>query len=80
MTTTDQQAVTVARGRVTYRAAIHECIRTHREQGDMIGAHAISAMYSRPRSEHRKFADYQTQAVRDVCLNAVSFAEQESAA
>jgi hypothetical protein len=68
------------RTRMTYKAAIYECIRTHREQGDMIGAHAISAMYSRPHSEHRKFAAYQKQSVRDVCLNAVAFAEQESAA
>ena len=66
--------------KMSYRAAIHECLRAHRQQRDHIGADAISAMYSRPRSEHRKFATYQKQAVRDVCLNAISFAEQEAAA
>lgn len=65
---------------MSYRAAVHECLRVHRQQQDHIGADAISAMISRPRSEHRKFASYQKADLRDVCLNAVTYAEQEATA
>lgn len=63
----------------TYFAAASECAAMHRAHRDRIGADAISVMLSRPRPEHRKFANYQREDIRDVCLNAISYAEQESA-
>jgi len=63
---------------MTYLAAVHECISAHAQHRDRIGADAISAMLSLPRSQHRKYAAYQRKDIKDVCLNAIEYAEQES--
>jgi len=56
------------------------CALEHKQSRDIIGARAIAVMLNKPRSEHREFADRQRSDIRDTCLNAIAFAEQESQA
>lgn len=65
---------------MTYNAAMNVCALEHKQSRDVIGARAIAVMLAKPRDEHREFAERQRGDIRDTCLNAIAFAEQESRA
>lgn len=64
---------------MTYTAAMSVCAFEHKQNSDFIGARAIAVMINKPRNEHREFAESQRADIRDTCLNAIAFAEQEGA-
>ena len=65
---------------VFYRLAIRDCLEAHRAHGDMIGENALSTMLSLPSSDHKAFALRRFNYAREVCLNAIDYANQDALA
>jgi len=63
-----------------YFTAMKVCAVEHKRSHDVIGARGIAVMINKPRNEHREFAERQRADIRDTCLNAIAFSEQESEA
>jgi hypothetical protein len=65
---------------VAYNAAIKDCYDSHCENNDSQGADALAAMRALHRKEHQQFAKRRRGYPKQVCLNAIAYAEQECVA
>lgn len=65
---------------MNYTLAVRECLASHHEHFDTDGVNALAELLRFPRSLHKSVASRMPGYQRDVCLNAIGYAEQECCA